>query len=90
VAFVIADTATFTCSKQEVAGTAVTTLHFREVAQFGGGQTGSNISDTWFSTVDGLPVRGTWTTRVNSPTFVGSSTLFGRGSYTLASLSPKS
>ncbi|MGD0256100.1 MAG: hypothetical protein ABSB99_11255 [Acidimicrobiales bacterium] len=133
VAFVIADTATYTCDQQEVAipavlhirtqysfsckgtnnpintgvvtmvgtneyvgpqtlkiaGTEVVTLHFHEVAHFSGGQTGYNIADTWFSTVDGLPVRGTWKTAVTSPTALGSSTLTGTGNFTLSSLVPR-
>ncbi len=52
-------------------GTEVPTLHFREVSTLSGGQWGRNVSDTWFSTVDGLPVKGTWTTKVTSPTFLG-------------------
>ena len=72
-----------------IAGTRVTTLHFHEVTHFGGGQTGYNIADTWFSTVNGLPVHGTWTTVVTSPTFLGTSTLTGKGDYSLSSLVPR-
>ena len=72
-----------------IGGRAVPTLHFREVATFGGGQTGTNVADTWFSTIDGLPVRGTWRTVVTSPTLVGASTLTGSGSFDLASLTPR-
>ncbi len=73
-----------------IAGTKVATLHFHEVTHFGGAQTGYNIADTWFSTVDGLPVHGTWTTAVTSPTFLGKSTLTGTGDYSLSSLVPRS
>lgn len=134
VAFVIADTATFTCPEQEVVmpvtlrvgerfafrcsgtnsslntgvvtmsgtnqyvgaetlrvgHTSVPTLHFHEVARFGGGQSGTNVADTWFSTVNGLPIRGTWSTRVTTPTALGSSTLTGRASFSLLSLTPRS
>ncbi len=74
----------------EVAATDVVTLHFHEVTHFSGGQTGYNIADTWFSTVNGLPVRGTWKTVVTSPTFLGTSTLSGTGSFKLSSLTPRS
>ncbi len=73
-----------------MAGSRVPTLHFHEVTHFGGGQTGYNVADTWFSTVNGLPVHGTWTTVVTSPTFLGKSTLTGNGDYSLSSLVPRS
>ncbi len=68
-----------------IGGTDVPTLHFREVSTLSGGQWGSNVSDTWFSTVNGLPVMGTWSTKVTSPTFLGTSTLTGGASFTLRS-----
>ena len=74
----------------KVAGTDVVSLHFHEVTHFSGGQTGYNIADTWFSTVNGLPVRGTWKTVVTSPTFLGTSTLTGTGAFRLSSLTPRS
>jgi len=74
----------------QIGGTEVPTLHFREVSTFTGGQWGSNVSDTWFSTVNGLPVKGTWTTKVSSPTFLGTSTLTGGAGFTLKSLTPRS
>ena len=73
-----------------IGGTDVPTLHFREVSTLSGGQWGTNVSDTWFSTVNGLPVKGTWTTKVTSPTFLGTSTLTGGASFTLKSLTPRS
>ncbi|MGD0380483.1 MAG: hypothetical protein ABSC30_10915 [Acidimicrobiales bacterium] len=73
-----------------IGGTDVPTLHFREVSTFTGGQWGTNVSDIWFSTVNGLPVKGTWTTKVSSPTFLGTSTLTGGASFTLKSLTPRS
>jgi len=72
-----------------IAGTDVRTLHFREVSTFSGGQQGTNVADTWFSTVNGLPVKGTWRTEVSSPTFLGTSTLTGGASFTLRSLTPR-
>ena len=73
-----------------IAGTDVTALHFREVSTFSGGQGGTNVADTWFSTVNGLPLKGTWSTKVSSPTFLGTSTLVGGASFTLQSLTPRS
>jgi hypothetical protein len=69
-----------------IAGRDVPTVHFREVSSFSGGQRGTNVADTWFSTVNGLPVKGTWSTKVSSPTFLGTSTLTGSASFTLRSL----
>ena len=73
-----------------IGGTDVPTLHFHEVSTLSGGQWGSNVSDTWFSTVNGLPVKGTWTTKVTSPTFLGNSTLTGGATFTLKSVTPRS
>ncbi len=73
-----------------IGDTEVSALHFREVSTLSGGQWGRNVSDTWFSTVNGLPVKGTWTTEVTSPTFLGTSTLIGGASFTLKSLTPRS
>jgi hypothetical protein len=73
-----------------VGDSQVTALHFREVSVFSGGQTGTNVADTWFSTVNGLPVHGTWRTEVHSPTALGTSTLTGSGSFSLASSTPRS
>ncbi len=73
-----------------IGGTEVPTLHFREVSTFSGGQSGTNVSDLWFSTVNGLPVKGSWDTKVTSPTFVGPSTLTGGASFVLTSLTPRS
>jgi hypothetical protein len=73
-----------------VAGRAVPTVHFREVSSFSGGQWGTNVADTWFSTVTGLPVKGTWSTKVSSPTFLGTSTLTGSAGFTLRSFTARS
>jgi hypothetical protein len=72
-----------------VGGVEVSTVHFREVSVFRGGQQGTNVADTWFSTVNGLPVRGTWRTVVHSPTALGTSTLTGGGNFALASSEPR-
>ena len=54
-----------------IGGTDVPTLHFREESTLSGGQWGSNVSDTWFSTVNGLPVKGTWTHQGDEPHVLG-------------------
>jgi len=73
-----------------IAGREVPTLHFHEVATFSGGQQGTNVADMWFSTVDALPVKGSWRTEVSSPTFLGTSTLTGHASFVLGSFTPRS
>ena len=72
-----------------VGGTAVSTVHFREVATVSGGQSGTSTADTWMDIADGLPVKGTWSTSVRSPSPLGTSTLSGSGSFALASLQPR-
>jgi hypothetical protein len=70
----------------KIAGKSVSTVHFVEVDRFSGGQSGSNVANTWYSTTDGLPVQGDWDTRITTPTAVGTSTLNGKGNFKLASL----
>jgi len=74
----------------KVAGHEVPVVHFREVSTFSGGQTGTNVADTWFSTSNGLPLKGTWATAVHSPTIVGTSTLTAKGGFELSSFTPRS
>lgn len=64
-------------------------LHFREVATLTGGQSGTSMADTWMSTADGRPVRGTWNTTVRSPSPLGTSTLTGSGNFQARSLTPR-
>ena len=71
-----------------VGGTSVACVHFREDARMTGGQTGTSTADTWVSVTDGLPVQGTWSTTVRSPSPLGTSTLTGSGRFALASLRP--
>ena len=73
----------------QVGSTSVVTMHFREEARFGGGQTGTNEADIWMSTTDGLPVRGSWTTHVSTPSPLGTSVMDGHASFTLTSLTPR-
>lgn len=72
-----------------IGGTTVVALHFREVATLTGGQSGTSVADTWMSTTDGLPVRGTWSTTVRSPSPLGTSTLTGSGNFQARSLTPR-
>jgi hypothetical protein len=60
-----------------------------ERVTFSGGQSGSNVSDTWFSVANGLPLRGTWQTRVSTSSPVGTSTLDAHGNFTLESMTPE-
>lgn len=63
-------------------------LHLREVARFSGGQSGTNVADTWFDPATDLPLRGTWSTRVRTASPVGTSTLTASGHFSLVSLTP--
>ncbi len=60
-----------------------------EQVTFSGGQSGSNVAATWFSVATGLPLRGTWHTRVSTASPVGTSTLEARGNFTLDSVTPR-
>jgi hypothetical protein len=58
----------------------------REHVRFSGAQQGSNSAATWFFEVTGLPLRGTWSTEVSTPSPVGTSTLKVHGQFSLSSL----
>ena len=73
-----------------VAGRAVPAVHVREELTITGGQTGTNRADTWYATADGLPLRSTWTTDVNSPSPVGTTNMSAGGTWALSSLTPRS
>lgn len=72
-----------------VQGRQLPALQLREVATFSGGQTGSNVADTWFELATGLPLEGTWSTKVRTNSPVGYSTLTASGRFRLSSLTPK-
>jgi hypothetical protein len=72
-----------------VGTSSVPAVRVREKVAFTGGQQGTNESDTWFSVADGLPLRGTWSTVVSTPSPVGNSTLRGSGDFTLESTTPQ-
>jgi hypothetical protein len=69
-----------------IGGTRLATVHMREVATFSGGQTGSNLADTWLDAANGLPVSGTWSTTVHTASPIGASTLTAHGDFRLTSL----
>ena len=60
-----------------------------ERVTFSGGQSGSNVSDTWYSVATGLPLRGTWHTQVSTASPVGTSTLDAHGDFALESITPE-
>ncbi len=71
-----------------IGGRSLASVLVAEKVTFSGGQSGSNVADTWFSVANGLPLSGTWHTRVSTPSPVGTSTLDAHGSFTLDSVTP--
>ncbi len=59
-----------------------------EHVTFSKGQSGSNDTSTWFAVSTGLPLRGTWHTRVSTTSPVGISTLDAHGDFALSSVTP--
>ena len=59
-----------------------------EHVTFSKGQSGSNDTSTWFAVSTGLPLRGTWHTKVSTTSPVGISTLDAHGDFALSSLTP--
>jgi hypothetical protein len=59
-----------------------------EHVTFSKGQSGSNATSTWFAVSTGLPLRGTWHTRVSTTSPVGISTLDAHGDFALSSATP--
>ncbi len=59
-----------------------------EHVTFSKGQSGSNDTSTWFAVSSGLPLRGTWHTKVSTTSPVGISTLDAHGDFALSSLTP--
>jgi len=72
-----------------VQGHPLQALHLREVATFSGGQTGTNLADTWFEVGTGLPLSGTWSTKVRTPSPFGTSTLTASGRFSLSRFAPR-
>ena len=73
-------------SSFRVGATTERAVLIREAVTFSGGQQGSNSASTWFSEATGLPLRGTWSTVVSTPSPVGTSTLRAHGEFSLLSL----
>jgi len=73
-----------------VQGKGLQAVHIREVASFSGGQTGSNVADTWYETGTYLPLKGTWSTEVHTASPVGMSTMTASGRFGLSALTPAS
>lgn len=71
-----------------VGGTKVAALQIREIGRFSGGQSGTDVEDTFYDASTGLPLRGTWSTHVTTPTPIGNSTLTASGRFRLHSLVP--
>ena len=69
-----------------VGSASVPAVHIRERAAFSGGQQGTNDADTWYAVATGLPLRGTWSTQVSTPSPVGTSTLNAHGTFSLTSM----
>ena len=59
-----------------------------EHVTFSKGQSGSNDTSTWFAVSTGLPLRGTWDTKVSTTSPVGISTLDAHGDFAQSSLTP--
>jgi len=79
----VARTGTIPVGNQRVPAVLV-----REHVTFSGGQSGSNLADTWFDVTTGLPLKGTWHTDVSTPSPFGTSTLDAHGDFALSSLTP--
>jgi len=61
-----------------------------ERARLRGGQTGTEVEDTWYDRSNGLPLEGTWTTDVRSPSPLGgTAALTAAGSFHLDRLTPE-
>ena len=67
---------------------AVAAVLVAEHVTFSKGQSGSNDTSTWFAVSTGLPLRGTWHTKVSTTSPVGISTLDAHGDFALSSLTP--
>ena len=59
-----------------------------EHVTFSKGQSGFNDTSTWFAVSTGMPLHGTWHTKVSTTSPVGISTLDARGEFALSSVTP--
>jgi len=72
-----------------VADEDVPALHYRQVRRMSGIQTGEQTEDFWFRASDGLPVRNTRSTSVDSDSRVGAITYSEAGEWRLTSPEPR-
>ena len=72
-----------------VGGVAVPVYHFRTEGRVGGAQSGTETSEEWVSRATGLPVRNDRRNDVASDSPIGKVTYTERGTFTLASLAPR-
>jgi hypothetical protein len=72
-----------------VGGASVRAYHFRQHRELSGNQTGTQDSDLWFATSNGLPLRNDRNFTVHTDTPIGASTYTETGSFTLTSLRPQ-
>ena len=72
-----------------VAGQTLPAVLVTEHVTFSKGQSGVNDTSTWFAVSTGLPLSGTWHTKVSTTSPVGISTLDAHGDFALSSLTPR-
>jgi hypothetical protein len=72
-----------------VGGRDVPAHHFRQLRTLSGSQTGTQTTDYWFATENGLPLRNRRTVTVHTDTAIGESTYTERGNFVLTSLRPE-
>lgn len=81
---------TFVGDEVVVVGTQRVQAHrFRQLRTLSGNQTGTQTTDFWFATKDGLPLRNRRTATVHADTAAGTSTYTEHGSFALVSLQPQ-
>ncbi len=67
----------------------VPSYHYRIERTLSGSQTGFERYDTWYSVLDGLPMKTDRRVEVHSPSPIGSVTYTEHGNYILTSLTPQ-
>ena len=71
----------------DVGGRVVDTYHFRQLRTLSGGQTGTQESEFWFAH-NGLPIKNTRDTSVDSSSIIGTVTYTEKAEFALVSLTP--
>ncbi len=72
-----------------VGGKEVAAVRILETARFSGGQSGTEGENTWYRRSDGLPLAGSWSTDVRTPSPLGESTLTASGTFELSNVVPQ-